>query len=95
MIRFGSLAELRRLLGDKLAARIKLTGEGEDLFIQASREIPYGYVVGIMALLQGTGGGQARAGDEPAGGGRGAGAAGRGDASAAGSRTGDHPLSVE
>jgi len=52
VIRFDSLPELRRLLSERLAARIKLTGEGEDLFIQASREIPYGYVVGIMALLQ-------------------------------------------
>lgn len=51
-IRFGSLAELRSLLADKLGPRIRAGGEGEDLFIQANREIPYGYVVGIMALLQ-------------------------------------------
>jgi biopolymer transport protein TolR len=52
VIKFASLPELRQLLGDKLADRIAKPGEGEDLFIQASREIPYGYVVGIMALLQ-------------------------------------------
>jgi len=52
VIKFGSQEELRRILADKLAARIERPGQGEDLFIQADKEIPYGYVVGIMALLQ-------------------------------------------
>jgi biopolymer transport protein TolR len=52
LIKFGSQQELRRLLSEKLANRIEKPGQGEDIFIQANREIPYGYVVGIMALLQ-------------------------------------------
>jgi len=52
VIQFGSLEELRQKLLDKLATRIEKPGEGEDIFIQANRAIPYGYVVGIMALLQ-------------------------------------------
>jgi biopolymer transport protein TolR len=52
LIKFGSQEELRRLLADKLSKRVVKPGQPEDLFIQANREIPYGYVVGIMALLQ-------------------------------------------
>jgi biopolymer transport protein TolR len=52
LIKFGSQEELRRLLADKLSKRVVKPGQSEDLFIQANREIPYGYVVGIMALLQ-------------------------------------------
>jgi biopolymer transport protein TolR len=52
VIKFGSQEELRRILAEKLAQRIERPGAGEDLFIQADKEIPYGYVVGIMALLQ-------------------------------------------
>ena len=52
LIEFESLLELREKLSVKLADRPQKVGEGEDIFIQASREIPYGYVVGIMALLQ-------------------------------------------
>jgi len=52
LIKFGSQEELRRALADKLSKRVVKPGQPEDLFIQANREIPYGYVVGIMALLQ-------------------------------------------
>jgi len=52
LIKFASQEELRRALADKLAKRVVKPGQPEDLFIQANREIPYGYVVGIMALLQ-------------------------------------------
>ncbi len=52
LIEFRSLPELREKLSAKLAGRPPKAGLGEDIFIQASREIPYGYVVGIMALLQ-------------------------------------------
>jgi biopolymer transport protein TolR len=52
LIEFESLPELRKKLSEKLADRPPKAGQGEDIFIQASREIPYGYVVGIMALLQ-------------------------------------------
>ena len=52
LIEFQSLTELREKLSAKLTTRVPRPGQGEDIFIQASREIPYGYVVGIMALLQ-------------------------------------------
>ncbi len=51
-IAFSSLAELRDALREKLAARTKSPDRPEDVFIRAHRELPYGYVVGIMALLQ-------------------------------------------
>jgi biopolymer transport protein TolR len=51
-IRFANMEELRLRLLDKLATRIEKPGEGEDIFIQANKAMPYGYVVGIMALLQ-------------------------------------------
>jgi biopolymer transport protein TolR len=52
VIAFSSQAELRAKLAEKLADRIARPGQGEDVFIQASRDVPYGYVVGVMALLQ-------------------------------------------
>ncbi|MBI5489596.1 MAG: ExbD/TolR family protein [Deltaproteobacteria bacterium] len=55
VIRFANMEELRLHLLDKLSTRIENPGDGKDIFIQADRAIPYGYVVGIMALLQNMG----------------------------------------
>jgi biopolymer transport protein TolR len=52
VISFTTQSELREKLREKLANRPVRPEGAEDVFIQADRNIPYGYVVGIMALLQ-------------------------------------------
>lgn len=51
-LEFVSQAELREWLTRVLVNRPVRPDGAEDVFIQADRQLPYGYVVGIMALLQ-------------------------------------------